>query len=137
MSAALTQKRSVPPGMTPGVDRRQHRRYSISLNLRYKLIEGNRTLHRGQGTTLNISSRGVLFQADDVPEGEAEILSDCGPIVMEIDWPLRLNGTCSLKFIVRGLIARRDGPRLAVRIQRRELRTTRASEPRVCSAAQS
>ena len=128
MSPAPAQSRSVLPRKTPG-DKRRHRRYLISLNLRYKLMEGSRTLHLGHGKTLNMSSHGVLFQADDILDAQAEeILSFSRVVVMEIDWPFHLNGICNLKFIMRGLVVRRDGTRLAVTIQRRELRTAGAAE---------
>ena len=130
MSPAPAQSRSVLPRNTPG-DKRRHRRYPISLKLRYKLLDGNQTLHIGNGTTLNMSSRGVLFQADDILDAQ-EILTNSEVVVMEVDWPFQLNGICKLKFIMRGLIVRRDGTRLAVRIQRRELRL-RGSERSVVS----
>ena len=74
----------------------------------------------GSGRTLNISSRGVLF------EGEPP-LSERAEIVLEMTWPFLLDGIRKLKFVVRGRIVRSDEKGTAVRFTNYDFRTSRRS----------
>ena len=103
-------------------DPRLHPRYPIKLDLQYKLISGGRVQHLGCGRTLNMSSGGILFEADDFRE-VTNILRDSGAIELVLDWPLVLREVCLLKLVVRGRIVRQDTERLALRIEQHEFRT--------------
>ena len=51
-------------------DRRSDRRYDITLELRWKLIRRRRVLDTGTGTTLDLSSGGILFESErQLPAG--------------------------------------------------------------------
>jgi hypothetical protein len=82
-------------------DRRANGRYPITLELQYKLANKGRVEHLGVGRTLNISSGGVLFEAD-------ALLPSTGPIVLALKWPFLLEGICNLKLVMRGRIVRSD-----------------------------
>lgn len=101
-------------------DSRSRPRYPISLDLQFKLLRGRQVNHHGRGRTLNISSRGVLFEANEVIL-ETHYIPDDIELVM--DWPFLLQGVCAMKLIARGRIVRRDARQLAVTIERYEFRT--------------
>lgn len=67
-------------------DRRLNRRYPITLELHYKLLTKGQVDQIGTGRTINISSSGVLLEADT-------ILPATGPIELGISWPFLLEGT--------------------------------------------
>lgn len=102
------------------VGRRSHRRYPISLDLEYKLLKRGRVECSGFGKVLDISSRGVLFEAhEDLPA--------IGRIEVTIRWPFQLDGVCPLKLVVRGRIVRRDGNKIAMFSEHHQFRTSRAA----------
>lgn len=102
-------------------DRRVNRRYPITLDLQYKLLNKGQAEHTGIGRTLNISSGGVLFEADT-------ILPSRGPIEVAISWPFLLDGACKLKLVMRGRIMRcGTNPKvIAVKAQYHEFHTAGA-----------
>src|SRR5579864_5871771 len=108
---------------------RKHSRYPIDLGLQYKLIAKGRVQHRGQGRTLNISSGGVLFAPDDIQK-LVETLEPRDVVELVLDWPLLLQKVCLLKLVVFGEIVRRDGEKLAIKMNRYEFRTAGAAAPR-------
>jgi hypothetical protein len=101
-------------------DRRRHRRYPIRLECQYTLLKGIVT-QTGSGRTINISTRGVLFEAD-------RPLPERGEIVLELAWPVLLDGVRRLKFVVRGRIVRSDGKSTAVRVTSFDFHTKRSSK---------
>ena len=103
---------------TPGgTDRRSDRRYPIVLRLQYKLIRDGRVERLGSGTTVNISSRGVLFDANDrLPTRSA--------IELALHWPVLLQGSCGLKLVMRGRVVRANNKAIAMFEEFREFRTT-------------
>jgi hypothetical protein len=101
------------------VDQRSHRRYPIGLNLEYKLLKRGRVGCSGFGKVLNISSRGVLFEAH-------EDLRAIGRIEVTIPWPFQLDGVCPLKLVMRGRIVRSDGNKIAIISEHHEFRTSGA-----------
>ena len=106
-------------------DVRLHPRYPIQLDLQYGLIsprKGRRTQPVGFGRTVNLSSRGVLFEADNI-RSVTNIAVGSSIIELRLDWPLMLEEQCMLKLVVRGLVVRQDGDRLALVIERYEFRT--------------
>jgi hypothetical protein len=97
-------------------DRRSKRRYPIALEVQYKLIKHRRVERLGAGRTLNISSGGVLFEADG-------LLPTSGPIELALNWPFLLHGSCGLKLVIRGRIVRTDDKAIAIRAEFHEFRT--------------
>jgi hypothetical protein len=97
-------------------DRRSACRYPIILPLRYTLIRGEHAAELGRGTTLNISSRGVLFEAQDR-------LPDQSEIELAVRWPVLLQGSCALQLIIRGRVVRIRNNAIAILTKFREFRT--------------
>jgi hypothetical protein len=73
----------------------------------------------GSGTTLNMSSGGVLFSTS------TPLLAG-KKIEMAISWPAQLDNRCALKLIARGRVVRYGEGRAAVEIQQYEFRTVGA-----------
>jgi hypothetical protein len=98
------------------IDRRADRRYPIALRLQYKLIAKGGVQCLGSGRTINISSRGVLFESDDA-------MPTSGQIELVLNWPFALQGVCALKLIMRGRILRTQEKTVALKTVFREFRT--------------
>ena len=104
----------VEKGLT--AERRRRQRFAIECELRYRLLDSRVHLPQQSGKTLNISSKGVLFEAGlNLPVGKRVELS--------IAWPARLNDKCRLKMVAVCRIVRSDGNRVAAQIQKHEFRT--------------
>ena len=116
----------VPSAKLSGTHREQrsHRRYPITLELEYKLLSKGRVELLGSGRTLDISTGGVLFEANDA-------LPSIGPIELVMGWPFLLEGFCPLKLVIHGRIVRTDGYRIAISVKHHEFRTARRSLPKV------
>lgn len=96
--------------------RRSKRRYPIVLDARWRLPQANPVSVAGTGTTINISSRGVLFHADrELPAGIS--------IELSIAWPVLLRNVAPLQLRVRGEVVRVLGRRAAVHFRHYEFRT--------------
>jgi hypothetical protein len=97
------------------LEMRNQRRYPIELGVQYKWSRGGRPEEAGSGTTLNISSGGVLFQS-------AESVPPDSRIEITLNWPFSLEG-CALKLVLRGRVVRSNRHTTAVRVQQYEFRT--------------
>jgi hypothetical protein len=97
-------------------NRRGRNRFPLCEEVQYKLCHRKQLIIVGTGKTLNISSGGVLFTTE-------EMLPLGCPAELSVHWPVRLNGTCPLKFVACGRIIRTEADRAAVRIERYEFRT--------------
>jgi hypothetical protein len=101
-------------------DRRSDRRYDITLELRWKLIRRRRVLDTGTGTTLDLSSGGILFESErQLPAG--------GSIELSISWPVLLHNVAPLQLVVTGRVVRASGRRAAIRMVQHEFRTQKAA----------
>jgi len=104
----------VPHYAPHGAERRLHSRYPIVLEVQYKATRG-RAKRLGSGTTLDVSSRGVLFRTDDwLPAGSY--------VELTLTWPFFLEGVCPLKLVMRGRVVRSAGNEVAVRTRDHKLR---------------
>jgi hypothetical protein len=104
-------------------DRRSDRRYDIALDLRWKVIRRRRVLDAGTGTTLDLSSGGILFETDrQLPTGLNVELS--------ISWPVLLHNVAPLQLVVTGRIVRASGRRTAIRMMQHEFRTAKSPAER-------
>jgi hypothetical protein len=101
-----------------GIERRSADRFPIEREVRYRILSKrtNGEAEEGVGTTVNISSNGVLFTTDQalVPGKRLEL---------QISWPAELDNRCQLKLVARGRVARLEQGRAAVEIQQYEFRT--------------
>ena len=125
MSPTPALERAVAPPKLDQFDLRSQTRYPLALRVRYKLMGTHGVKHSGTGRTLDISSRGLLFETADGAD-DAASFHENGKIEMDIDWPFLLDEVCALKIVVRGHIIRSDSRRLAVRIDQYEFRTAGA-----------
>lgn len=96
-------------------NRRSSPRYLIEAALEYRVIHGRRVT-TGLGKTINLSSRGVLFQSDQaVAEGMR--------IELAIAWPARLDNVAGLTLHVTGRTVWSKGKCAAVKVSHHEFRT--------------
>lgn len=99
-------------------ERRTNARFDCHLGVSYQTLE--KPFLSGQGTseTLNISSKGVLFRADEALEP--------GQLVqVSVDWPARLENQIPLKLVAEGRIVRNSKGIAAMTIEKYEFRTRR------------
>jgi len=98
-------------------DRRQDRRYSIHLDLRWKLIRRRRVLDTGVGRTVDLSSGGILFDPGrPLPVGLN--------VELAISWPVLLRNEAPMQLIVSGRIVRAGQSCTAVAMAQHEFRTS-------------
>jgi hypothetical protein len=97
----------------PAAERRTSRRYDIELGLTYKTLDPNGVVRLAAGKTINMSSGGVLFQA----EGE---LSAGAPIALSIRWPAPWPAERQVRLIIMGQIERCGSIGIAVSTKRHE-----------------
>jgi hypothetical protein len=102
----------------PGIagERRGNRRYGLQLDLTWKLVRRGRLLNTGAGVTVDLSSRGILFDGGrDLPAGLNVELS--------IAWPVLLNDVARLQLAVAGRIVRCKDRMIAIEMVQHGFRT--------------
>ena len=106
-------------------DRRGSDRFPIEREVKYKILSKKHE-ELGQGTTVNMSSNGVLFTTD-------QLLVPGRRLELNVSWPAQLNSKIALKLVARGRIVRCEEGRAAMEIQQYEFRT-QGSQAAVASA---
>ena len=106
-------------GMSMAEERRASQRFPIERHVRFK-VRGVQPALAGTGTTVNMSSRGVLFTTDQ------HLRKGC-PVMLEIKWPVLLDDTRPLKLVTRGAIVWCGEGRAAMHIQKWEFHTQSAN----------
>lgn len=97
-------------------DRRRDKRYEIGLDVKWKLIRRRKVLDTGIGRTIDLSSGGILLEAErPLPMGLNLELS--------ITWPVMLHNVAPLQLVVAGRIVRSRGKQVAIRMIQHEFRT--------------
>jgi PilZ domain len=116
MACSVTWDReSKAPEIIAG-ERRSDRRYPLLLDLRWKLIRRRRVLDTGAGSTLDLSSGGILFEAGRaLPKGFN--------VELAISWPMLLHNVAPMQLVVQGRIVRSEGGRIGIRTIQHEFRT--------------
>jgi DNA-binding NarL/FixJ family response regulator len=120
--AALSGGEGQVAGSNKDAERRTNARFDCHLAVSYQSLE--KPFLSGQGTseTLNISSKGVLFRADEALEP--------GQLVqVSVDWPARLENQIPLKLVAEGRIVRNIKGVAAMTIEKYEFRTRRTPAP--------
>lgn len=97
----------------PLVERRAGYRYPVSLDLSYRDLTGKKVT--GQGTTINISSSGILFAAEHPLPVHTNV-------ELMLRWPVLLDNEVPLQLRVNGKVMRSDGTRAAIEILQYEFR---------------
>jgi hypothetical protein len=101
--------------MEKEAERRSTRRYPMAHEVHYCLL-GARKGIESTGTTVNMSSRGVLFTTD-------ENLTSGSALTLEVQWPVLLDNAKALKLVTRGRVVWCDGSRAAVEFNDWEFHT--------------
>lgn len=97
-------------------ERRIKRRFRIDLEVRYKMLYGQRIAETGVGRTMSISSGGVWFTTENM-------LTSGMPVELSMNWPVLLNDSCPMKVMIYGCVVRSNEKGAAVAIERYEFRT--------------
>src|ERR1039457_2567486 len=74
-------------------DRRNKFRFAMQRDVRYKFAEEGVVVAAGVGQTVDISSGGVAFVTE-------QPLTSGGLVELSISWPMLLDETCPMRFIV-------------------------------------
>ena len=107
-------------------DRRGNSRFPIIRDVRYRILGGKGNSEFYTGKTLDISSTGVLFAAQDpLPPGKR--------VEISINWPAQLDGRCALKLVARGRVTRCRGNHVAIEIDKYEFRTQGSARTAACA----
>ena|SRR5689334_18439359 len=101
-------------------ERRAGDRFPIEREVRYKILNRKKADEIGYGKTINTSSDGILFAAD-------QSLFPGQRLELSISWPAQLNSTVALKLVARGRVVRSEEGRVALEIHQYEFRTARPS----------
>lgn len=101
----------------PENERRGADRFPIEREVRYKVISKKNGDESGVGSTINISSNGVLFTTE-------KLLIPGRRLEVSINWPAQLNNKCALKLVARGRVVRFEQGKAAMEIQQYEFRTS-------------
>ena len=110
------------PRLDPAAERRATRRFAIEQEVSYKVLDHSAAVPEGgDGKTLDISSKGVLFET-------AQRLRPGKRVEVSVNWPAQLEGGCPLKFVAVGRVVRADETRAAMHIEQHEFRTRRNKE---------
>ena len=96
-------------------ERRQSRRYAIETALEYRLMARGEVIGTGRGRTVDISSSGILFEAE-------RTLPPQRIIHLSLDWPVRRDAGGTTELHVAGRTVRRRGRRTALVMERHEFR---------------
>lgn len=97
-------------------NRRKTSRFPIIREIRYRVSTKENMFEAGVGSTVNISSAGVLFSTEQplLPGRRVEV---------SISWPAELNRSTALKLVARGRIVRTEEGHAAAELQNFEFRT--------------
>ena len=98
-------------------DRRSKFRFAMERDVRYKVAEDGVVVAAGSGQTIDVCSGGVAFVTE-------QPLTPDGFVELSISWPVLLDETCPMRFIVFGRILRCNGRRTVCSIDKYEFRTS-------------
>jgi hypothetical protein len=97
-------------------DRRETSRFPVREEVRYRVLHARGLPNSGVGKTLDIGSGGILFTTEDrLPMGHL--------VEVAVNWPVRLDGACPLRFVAVGKVVRSDATKAVVQIDRYEFKT--------------
>ncbi len=109
-------------------DRRASNRFPLREQIRYREITARSAGLQSHGSTIDISSGGVLFTTDsELPHGKL--------VEVAVNWPARLGGVCPLQLVAVGRVVRSSGLTAAVRIRKYQFKTRKAEADTPSDAA--
>ena len=98
-------------------DRRSKFRFAMERDVRYKVAEEGVVVAAGSGETIDMCSGGVAIVTE-------QPLTAGGFVELSISWPVLLDETCPMRFIVFGRILRCSGRKTVCSIDKYEFRTS-------------
>lgn len=101
-------------------ERRSKSRFNLQRDLRYKITGDGVPAAAGAGQTINICSGGVAFVAEHAMRAGAFV-------ELSISWPVLLDDSCPMRFIVFGRVLRANGQTAICSIDKYEFRTAARS----------
>jgi hypothetical protein len=90
-------------------ERREDKRYSLEMRLRYRVTQGTRTIWRGSGFTTDLSRKSIRMTASRPLPADSRI-------ELVIDWPVRFADMYPMELAVSGTIERSEGNDVVVRM---------------------
>jgi hypothetical protein len=102
-------------------NRRLKRRFPLKLLATYKVVRSRLLPVTGTGMTVDVSSGGVSFTAD-------ETFSMGTHIELSVNWPVLLNGDCPIRLVIEGRVVRSTHLLTALQMDRHEFRTQGRSQ---------
>ena len=97
-------------------ERRSKFRFAIQRDVRYKIAEHGVVVAAGSGQTIDMGSGGVAIVTE-------QPLTPGGFVELSISWPVLLDETCLMRFIVFGRVLRCAGRKAVCTIDKYEFRT--------------
>src|ERR1039457_5211815 len=96
-------------------DRRETSRFPVREEVRDRVLHAKGSPASGVGKTLDIGSGGILFTTEDrLPMGRL--------VEVAVNWPVRLDGACPLRFVAVGKVVRSEATQAVVQITRYEFK---------------
>ena len=99
-------------------ERRANTRFRLALEVRYTVVLPGGKGSAGSGVTIDVSSSGLSFLADQ-PLRVGQRLE------LAIDWPVMLDRGVQLQLTISGVVVRAETTVTALRIDRHEFKTRR------------
>jgi len=99
-------------------ERRANTRFRLALEVRYTILQPGGKGATGSGVTIDVSSSGLSFLADN-PLRVGQRLE------LAIDWPVMLDQGVQLQLTISGVVVRAETTITALRIERHEFKTRR------------
>lgn len=97
-------------------NRRETSRFPVQEEVRYRVLHARGLSTSGVGRTLDIGSGGILFTTEErLPMGRL--------VEVAVNWPVRLDGACPLRFVAVGKVVRAEATKAAVQITRYAFKT--------------
>lgn len=90
-------------------ERREDKRYSLEMRLRYRVMQGTRTVWRGAGYTTDFSRKSIRFTASRPLPADTRI-------ELVLDWPVRFADMYPMELVVSGQIERAEENDCVVRM---------------------
>lgn len=99
-------------------ERRLKVRFPLRRELRYKVLEDDRIVASGEGESLDVSSSGIAMAID-------QQLTQGAFVEVSVSWPVLLDASCPMRFIVFGRVVRTEAAKTVCSIDKYEFRTSR------------
>jgi hypothetical protein len=102
--------------MSMPLERRERQRYCIRFAVHFVIMKDSETVCTGNGIIRDVSSDGVYFEPNQIRPLEV------GSVIhLVARWPVRIERTIRIEWIVKGVIVRIDGRGVGVAIMNEHL----------------